>query len=91
MSNGTTGGWSNFAFTLTPEAKDAFETAMQPLFDAVYTPLAFASRAVKGIDYCVLCDVQYTGGFPEGNAVKVYLHAPADGKPYPYWILPITP
>lgn len=85
------GDWSHFDFTLTPQAKDAFETAMQPLFEAKYTPLAFASRSAGGLDYCFLCDVQYPGPFPDGNAVKVYLYQPSDGRPYPYRIVPIGP
>ncbi len=85
------GDWSNFDFTLTPLAKDTFQTAMQPLFGAKYTPLAFASQTVAGINYCFLCDVQYATAFPDGNAVKIYVHQPLDGTPFPYWILPITP
>lgn len=91
MSNQSTGGWSNFDFTLTPEAKDAFETAIQSRFEAAYTPLAFASRAMGGTDYCFLCDVQYAAPFPDANAVKVYIYRPSGGTPYPYWIVPIAP
>lgn len=85
------GDWSHFDFTLTPLAKDVFETAMQPLFGAKYTPLALASQVVSGTNYCFLCDVQYATPFPDGNAVKVYIYQPSDGKPCPYWIVPITP
>ena len=84
-------GWSNFDFTLTPLAKDVFETAMQPLPGAKYTPLAFASQVAAGTNYCFLCDVQYPTAFPDGNAVKIYIYQPLDGKPLPYWIVPITP
>ena len=84
-------GWSNFDFTLTSEAKDAFETAMPPLFGAKYTPLAFASRVVAGIDYCFLCEVQYIARFPDENTVKVYIHQPQSGRPTHYRIIPIHP
>lgn len=92
MSNSVLiGGWSNFDFTLTPQAKDAFETAMQPLFGARYTPLAFASQVVAGTNYCFLCDVQYATPFPDENAVKVYIYQQSDGKPHHYRIVPISP
>jgi hypothetical protein len=92
MSNSVlVGNWSHFDFTLTPQAKDAFETAMQPLFGARYTPLAFASQVVAGTNYCFLCDVQYATPFPDENAVKVYIYQPSDGKPHHYRIVPISP
>lgn len=85
------GAWSNFDFTLTPQAKDAFETAMQLLFGAKYTPLAFASQVVAGTNYCFLCDVQYATPFPDENAVKVYIYQPSGGEPCHYRIVPISP
>ncbi len=85
------GAWSNFDFTLTPQAKDAFETAMQPLFDARYTPFAFASQLAAGTNYCFLCDVQYASPFPDENAVKVYIYQPSHGQPHHYRIVPIRP
>jgi hypothetical protein len=92
MSNSVhVGGWSNFDFTLTPHAKDAFETAMPPLFGTTYTPFAFASQTVAGINYCFLCDVQYATAFPDENAVKVYIYHPSNGKPQHYRIVPISP
>lgn len=91
MSHQIPGGWSDFDFTLTPQAKDAFETAMQPMFGAKYTPLAFASQTIAGINYCFLCDVQYVAPFPDGNAVKIYVYQPLDGKPHHYRIVPISP
>jgi hypothetical protein len=85
------GGWSNFDFTLTPQAKDVFETAMSPLFGAKYTPLAFASQVVAGTNYCFLCEVQYTTPFPDENTVKVYIHQPLSGRPIHYRLIPIHP
>ena len=85
------GGWSNFDFTLTPQAKDVFETAMSPLFGAKYTPLAFASQVVAGTNYCFLCEVQYATPFPDENTVKVYIHQPQSGRPTHYRIIPIHP
>jgi hypothetical protein len=91
MANQNPGEWSHFDFTLTPQAKDAFETAMQPMFGAKYTPLAFASQSVAGFNYCFLCDVQYATPFPNENAVKVYIYQPSDGQPHHYRIVPISP
>jgi hypothetical protein len=85
------GAWSNFDFTLTPQAKDVFETAMPALFGAKYTPFAFASQRAAGTNYCFLCDVQYATSFPDENAVKIYIYQPSDGKPQHYRIVPISP
>lgn len=91
MSNQVLGGWSNFDFTLTPQAKDSFEAAMSPLFGAQYTPLAFASQVVAGINYCFICEVQYATLPTNENAVLVYIYQPLDGRPHHYRIIPISP
>lgn len=85
------GEWSKFDFTLTPQAKDVFETAMPPLFGAKYTPLAFASQVVAGTNYCFLCEVEYATPFPDENAVKIYVYQPSDAPPHHYRIVPISP
>jgi hypothetical protein len=85
------GDWSNFDFTLTPQAKDVFETALPPTAGARYTPFAFASQIIAGINYCFLCDVQYPTPFPNENTVKVYIYQPTGGSPQPYRIVPIVP
>ena len=91
MTNQNPGEWSHFDFTLTPQAKDAFETAMQPMFGAKYTPLAFARRSGAVANYCFLCDVQHVMPPPNENAVMVYIYQMPDGNPFHYRIVPISP
>ncbi|MFZ2751854.1 MAG: hypothetical protein WAZ48_00235 [Lysobacteraceae bacterium] len=91
MSSRMFGNWSPFDFTLTPQAKDAFETALPAMFGAAYAPFAFASRGAAGTHYCFLCEVQHAAALPDGNVVKVYIHQPTDSAPYHYRIVPVSP
>jgi hypothetical protein len=83
--------WSPFDFTLTPHAKDVFDTVAPALFGAKYTPLAFASQVVAGTKYCFLCDVQYAAPPTSGNLILIHIHLPEAGTPYPYRIVPVAP
>ena len=91
MSEQMRGGWSNFNFTLTPDAKEAFESALTHWVGAKYTALAFASQLVNGTNYCFLCEVQYVTRFSNKNAAKVYIHQPLKGKPVIHKIVPVNP
>lgn len=54
----TVGGWTlTEDAALTPEAKDAFEKAMDGLVGVNYTPVALlGTQLVSGTNYCFLCE-----------------------------------
>lgn len=79
MSASTPAGWTSFDFTLTPQAKDAFETAMQGVMGFQCIPIAFASQAVTGTNYAFLCEAEYLTGYPNENVVVVRVHEPREG------------
>lgn len=91
MSNPNLGGWSAFSFTLTPQAKEVFASALSGWVGATYTPFAFASQLVAGTNYCFLCEAQLAAYQTNENAVLVYVYAPLNGKPIVHKIVPISP
>lgn len=91
MSERIPGGWTSFDFTLTPTAKDVFESVAQGLTGARYTPLAFASQIVAGTNFAFLCEVEYATGQSDENAVVVRIHQPLKGRPHLLSIVPVRP
>jgi len=93
MSNtsGFVGGWGDFSFTITPEARNVFDQALKGLMGVQYTPLAFATQVVSGLNYCFLCEgkVVYPG-MPEFAAL-IYVYAPLEGHPHITGITRINP
>ncbi len=85
------GGWTAFSFTITESAKNVFDTALKGWTGVGYTPLAFATQVVAGINYCFLCEGKVVvPGTPE-FAAMVYIYAPLQGDPYITEISQITP
>lgn len=79
---GVPGGWSGFHFELTEEAQKVFAAALEGLVGMTYTPVAFATQVVAGMDYCYLCrGVPSYQGAPE-TAFKVYVYVPSEGTPH---------
>ena len=91
MSDLIPGGWTPFDFTLTPNAKDVFETVAQGLTGARYTALAFATQVVDGTHYAFLCEVDHASGDNTENAVVVRIHQPLKGRPQLLSITPVRP
>lgn len=91
MSASTPGGWTSFDFTLTPHAKDAFETALHGLMGIHCVPIAFASQAVNGTNFAFLCEAEYASGHPDENVVVVRIHQPTEGLAHLVSITPIHP
>jgi hypothetical protein len=91
MSNNMPGGWSNFNFSLTPEALNVFGAAMEGFVGVSYKPLAFATQIVAGTNYCYLC--QGKAVYPDAPdiAAKVYVFQPLQGKAHITQIIQITP
>ncbi|GMV30118.1 MAG: hypothetical protein AMXMBFR59_22430 [Rhodanobacteraceae bacterium] len=91
MATQIPGGWSNFDFTLSPEAKNVFDTAFDGLLGVKYTPFAFATQIVNGTNYSFLCEAQYMTRYPVENAVAAEVYQPLEGKPHIVAIRPISP
>lgn len=73
------GGWTDFNFTISPDAHKVFETALHGFVGVRYKPLAVATQVVAGTNYCFLCEanVVYPGATP--YAAKVYIYQPLHG------------
>jgi len=76
------GGWSSFNFNITPEAKNVFDQALKGLVGVKYTPLAFATQVVAGLNYCFLTEGQVV--IPENPqfAALIHIYAPPGGQPH---------
>lgn len=85
------GGWSSFSFTITPEAKKVFEQALKGLVGVRYTPLAFATQVVAGLNYCFLCEGQVVSPENPEFAALIYIYAPPGGDPHITGITRINP
>jgi len=85
------GGWSRFNFSITPEAKNVFDQALKVIAGVKYTPLAFATQVVAGLNYCFLTEGQVV--IPENPqfAVLIHIYAPPGGQPHVTHISPIDP
>ncbi|NJL28088.1 MAG: hypothetical protein HC897_09410 [Thermoanaerobaculia bacterium] len=89
--SGLMGGWSLWNFTLSPEAKKVFEHTVGLLRGVNYTPLAFATQVVDGLNYCFLCKGQVVVPEQPQFAVLIYVWAPPGGEPHITHIKRINP
>lgn len=84
------GGWTTFDFTLTPQAQEIFKKAVN-LVGVSYTPLAFATQVVEGINWCFLAKgAVAVFGAPQ-LAALLYVYEPLNGAPYLTEIKQIKP
>ncbi len=83
MSTHSPGGWSNFDFTLTPEAKHVFEYATAGLQGVKYAPFAFATQMFAGTNYSFLCEAVLVSRNPTTNVVKMRIFQSLDSKEMP--------
>ena len=85
------GGWSGFSFKITPEAQKVFDQALKGFVGVKYTPLAFATQVVAGLNYCFLCKAQVVAPGTSEYAALVNIYAPPGGDPHITGIRRITP
>lgn len=76
MAETIPGGWTDFDFTISGEAKKVFDQALKGLTGAGYSPLAVATQPVKGLNYCFLCTGQAAYPNAPKFAAKVYILVP---------------
>jgi hypothetical protein len=82
--NPVPGGWANWNFQPTSEAKDVFTAALKGYVGVGYQPLAFTTQVVAGINYCYLAQgTVVVPGAPQ-KAALVYIHQPLPGQGEPH-------
>lgn len=85
------GGWSGFSFTITTEAKEVFDRALKGFVGVKYTPLAFATQVVAGLNYCFVCRAQVAAPGTTEYLALVNIYAPPGGDPHITGIRRINP
>ena len=83
QSLGTVGGWSDFNVTMTKEAKNVFEEALTGIAGVSYTPLAYATQIVAGMNYQFFCNAKVVSPGASHHAVMIYIFAPLPGQGKP--------
>lgn len=78
MSNMVAGGWTDFDFNITPEAKEVFDSAVK-LMGVGYTPLAFATQVVSGKNYCFLTKGKVVYPDAPDFVALIYIYVPLQG------------
>lgn len=82
------GGWTDFTFHISQDARRGFNTAMRGLVGVSYKPLAVATQVVAGTNYCFLCEAIPVYPGATSYAAKVYTYQPSEGhQPYIMQIL----
>ncbi len=67
------GAWSAYA-VVSDEARAVFKQAINGLVGVTYTPVAFASQVVAGLNYSFLCNAAgvYPGGVNQAAIIDIY-------------------
>ena len=73
------GGWTDFNFNISQEARKVFETALHGFVGVTYKPLAAATQVVSGTNYCYLCESTTASRGAASFASKVYIYQPLEG------------
>ncbi len=82
-------GWTGFDFTLTPDAKDAFDSAAASLQCVKYTPIAFATQEAAGTHYSFLCEAEPHTQEAAISLVKMRIFRPLECRDHPIEVKPI--
>ena len=90
MSDQLPGGWTQFSFDISKDAREVFDAALKGV-GVGYEPLAVATQPVNGINYCFLCKATpvYPGATP--YPARVLIHQPTKGTPHITAIAPVSP
>ena len=73
------GGWTDFNYDLSAEAKAVLIEGLGGLVGVKYVPSAFATQVVAGTNYCFLCTGTGTQLPSPSFPVLVYVHKPLSG------------
>lgn len=76
MSTTIPGGYSDWNFTITPEAQKVFNEAVRGLVGVRYEPFACAKQVVAGVNYSFLAKSHPVIPNPPVQVVKIRIFAP---------------
>jgi len=85
------GGWSDWSFAISPEAQKVFDAALKGFVGVQYTPLAFASQIVAGINYCFLSKAKVVYPNAPERVVELFIYQPLEGTPHITHITEVKP
>jgi hypothetical protein len=74
------GGWTPYSTPLSAEAQKVFDSVIKGLMGVHYTPLAFATQPVEGINYRFFCNAKGTYPFALNEAVIIQIYQPIKGE-----------
>lgn len=80
MSTDMPGGYSEWSFQLTPEARNAFDAALKGIMGVNYEPFAFAQQVVAGMNYSFLAKARPVVPNPRLGVAKIQVFAPLPGE-----------
>ncbi|MBU7585877.1 MAG: hypothetical protein KAF91_23865 [Nostoc sp. TH1S01] len=76
----TLGGWTPFTCNITKEASEVFEEIFKDFVGVSYSPVAFATQFVSGINYRFLCNAQPVYPDAVNHAAIVDIYKPIHGS-----------
>lgn len=79
METNIPGGWTPYSTTISAEAMDVFKHAMHGLVGVSYTPIAFATQVVSGINYRFICNAKVVYPNAPNDAAIVQIYKPLTG------------
>ncbi len=85
------GGWSNWQFPLDQNAQKVFDRVQSQLLGVRYTPWAFATQVVNGMNYAFVCGAQVVAPNTHQSVVLLEAYVPAGGEPHVSRIISIKP
>lgn len=68
------GGWTPFSCNITKEASEVFEEVFKGFVGVSYSPVAFATQVVSGINYSFFCNAEpvYPNALNQAAIVNIY-------------------
>ena len=73
------GGWTPFSSDITKEASEVFEAAFKGFVGVSYSPVAFATQVVNGVNYSFFCNAKAVYPNAPNEAAIVNIYKPLDG------------
>jgi hypothetical protein len=91
MPEAIPGGWSPWRSPITGEALQVFEAVTKHLVGVHYTPIAYATQVVAGLNYAFLTLAKPVIVEPTESVKILYVFKPLQGDPHITHIVPVNP
>ena len=85
------GGWSAWNSPVSGEALQVFEAVTKHLLGVHYTPVAYATQVVAGLNYAFLTLAKPVIPTPAESVKILYVYKPLQGDPHITHIVPVNP